>query len=335
MKGFKEFGVAMTGVFPVFEAVELAKSAEKLGLGSVWFAEDYFFRGVVPYIAAAAMETERIKVGLGVINCYSRHPALIAMEFATLDEMLKGRGIYGLGSGVPYWMTQMGYDMTKPLSRTRECVDLINKIMSFESITYDGQFFIARDIKLIFEPLRKKVPIFLAFEGKMGLKLCGEIADGAILSVFNTPSYVKFAIDRFNKGAKKAQRSLDDFEIVAYLPMVIDDDLDKAIAIARDFVKLYFPVSSPDSPLMNHAGITPKNVTEFKEAAEKGEDVGALITDKMVQATAVVGSVETCIKHIQGILDAGANTPVLFPVPGTVPVHTGEILSEEIAPHLR
>lgn len=335
MKGFKEFGIAMTGVFPVREAVELAKSAEKLGLGSVWFAEDYFFRGVIPYMAAAAMATERIKVGLGVINCYSRHPALIAMEFATLDEMLNGRTIFGLGSGVPYWMTQMGYDMSKPLSTTRECVELIHKIMSGESITHEGQFFTAKDIKLIFEPVRKKIPIFLAFEGKMGLKLCGEIADGAILSVFNTSSYVKFAIERFKKGAKKSGRSLDDFEVVAYLPVVIDDDTDKAIATAREFVKLYFPVSSPESPLMNHAGITPKNVMDFKEAAAKGEDVGELITDKMVQTTAVVGNVETCIKHIQGIIDAGANTPVLFPVPGTNPVQTSEILTKKIAPHLR
>jgi alkanesulfonate monooxygenase SsuD/methylene tetrahydromethanopterin reductase-like flavin-dependent oxidoreductase (luciferase family) len=60
MKGYKEFGLAMTGVFPVREAVELAKTCERMGLGSVWFAEDYFFRGGIPYMAAASMATEKI-----------------------------------------------------------------------------------------------------------------------------------------------------------------------------------------------------------------------------------------------------------------------------------
>jgi hypothetical protein len=72
MKGFKELGVAMTGVFPVSEAIELTKVAEKSGLGSAWFAEDYFFRGGIPYMAAAAMATEKIRLGLSTssINCY-------------------------------------------------------------------------------------------------------------------------------------------------------------------------------------------------------------------------------------------------------------------------
>jgi 5,10-methylenetetrahydromethanopterin reductase len=85
MKGYNEFGTAMTGVFPVRDGVELAKVSEEYGMGSIWFAEDYFFRGGIPYLAAASLVTERIRIGLGVINPYSRHPALAAMEFATID----------------------------------------------------------------------------------------------------------------------------------------------------------------------------------------------------------------------------------------------------------
>ncbi len=188
MKGFKELGVAMTGVFPVRQAVELAKVAEDSGLGSVWFAEDYFFRGGIPYMAAAAMATEKIRIGLGVVNPYSRHPALIAMEFATLDEMSNKRTVFGLGSGVPFWMDQMGIYDKKPLSRTRACVSLVRKIMTGENINHEGKFFSAKDIKLVFEPVRKSPPIYLAFEGPKGLALSGEIGDGVILSIFCTPS---------------------------------------------------------------------------------------------------------------------------------------------------
>jgi len=334
MEGFKEFGVAMTGVFPVGEAVELAQQAEKLGLGSVWFAEDYFFRGGIPYMSAAAMATERIRIGLGVVNPFSRHPALIAMEFATLDEMSNKRTVFGLGSGVPFWMKQMGYDFKKPLTRTRECVSLIRKIMTGDKINHKGEFFEANNVELVFDPVRTDPPIFLAFEGKMGLKLSGEIGDGIILSIFNTPDYIKYAWKRIERGAKKVGKSLDDYEMVSYLPMVIDDDLDRAIETARHFMKMYLPHSAAGGPLMTHAGISAEQTKEFQEAAEEDEDVAELITDDMVQRLGIVGGVESSIKQLQAIIDAGANTPVLFPVPGTDVTDTTTKISKEIIPHL-
>jgi len=335
MKGFKELGLAMTGVFPVREAVDMAIATEKLGLGSLWFAEDYFFRGGIPYMAAAAMATERVRIGLGVVNPFSRHPALTAMEFATLDEMSNMRTIFGLGSGVPYWMSQMGYDIKKPLSRTRECVEVIRKILTGQNITHEGDFFTTKDVQLVFKPVRSNPPIYLAFEGKMGLQLTGEIGDGAILSIFNTPAYVKFAWDRVKEGANKVGKSLDDFEMVSYLPMVIDDDLDKAFGLARDLMKLYVPHSQPGGPLMEYAGITSEDTLSFQKAEKEGKDVGNLLTDKMVLALGVVGDVESCIKQLQELIDSGANTLVAFPVPGTDPVKTAQILAREIAPNLK
>ncbi|MHA1950770.1 MAG: LLM class flavin-dependent oxidoreductase [Candidatus Thorarchaeota archaeon] len=337
MKGFKEIGVAMTGVFPVSEAVELARVAETSGLGSAWFAEDYFFRGGIPYMAAAAMATEKLRIGLGVVNPYSRHPALIAMEFATLDEMSNMRTVFGLGSGVPFWMEQMGIYDKKPLSRTRACVDLVRKIMTGENINHEDKFFKAKDIKLVFEPVRKRAPIYLAFEGPQGLALSGEIGDGVILSIFCTPSYVKFAWDRIAVGAKKAGKNLDDYEMVAYMPMVIDDDLDKAISIAREFSKLYLPHSQAAGPLMTHAGVKSEDTQAMFTAAEKGDDslLSELITDDMVKELCLVGDKEACIKRLQQMIDAGANTIVAFPVPGTKPVENAKILGEEFTHQLK
>ena len=337
MKGFKELGVAMTGVFPVSEAVELAKVAEASKLGSAWFAEDYFFRGGIPYMAAAAMATENLRIGLGVVNPYSRHPALIAMEFATLDEMSNMRTVFGLGSGVPFWMDQMGIYDKKPLSRTRACVDLVRKIMTGENINHEDKFFTAKDIKLVFKPVRKSAPIYLAFEGPKGLALSGEIGDGVILSIFCTPAYVKFAWDRVAEGAKKVGKALDDFEMVAYMPMVIDDDLDKAINVAREFSKLYLPHSQAGGPLMFHAGVKEEATHAMAKAVEKGDDalLSELITDDMVKELCLVGSKEACIKRMQQMIDAGANTIVAFPVPGTEPIENAKVLGKEFTPQLK
>ena len=337
MKGFKELGVAMTGVFPVNEAVELAKVAEQSGLGSAWFAEDYFFRGGIPYMAAAAMATKKIRLGLGVVNPYSRHPALIAMEFATLDEMSNMRTIFGLGSGVPFWMDQMGLYDKKPLSRTRACIDLVRKIMTGENVNHEDKFFTAKDIKLVFEPVRKRAPIYLAFEGPKGLELSGEIGDGVILSIFCTPAYVKSAWKHIETGAKKAGKSLDKYEMVAYMPMVIHDDLDKAIDIARNFSKLYLPTSQPGGPLMSHAGVKPEDTKAMFEASEKGDDelLSQLITDDYVKELCLVGDKEACIKRLQEMVDAGANTIVAFPVPGTEPIENAKVLGTEFTHQLR
>ncbi len=337
MKGFKELGVAMTGVFPVDEAVELAKVAEESGLGSAWFAEDYFFRGGIPYMASAAMATKKIRLGLGVVNPYSRHPALIAMEFATLDEMSNMRTIFGLGSGVPFWMDQMGIYDKKPLSRTRACVDLVRKIMTGENINHEDTFFTAKDIKLVFEPVRERAPIYLAFEGPKGLELSGEIGDGVILSIFCTPSYVKSAWKHIEIGAKKVGKSLDNYEMVAYMPMVIHEDLDKAIDIARNFSKLYLPHSQPGGPLMSHAGVKPEDTKAMSEAAGKGDDalLSELITDDFVKELCLVGDKEACINRLQQMIDAGANTIVAFPVPGTEPIENAKILGSEFTHQLK
>jgi len=334
MTGFKEFGVAMTGVYPVREAVQMAQTAEKLGVGSVWYAEDYFFRGGIPYMAAAALETKTIRIGLGVINPYSRHPALIAMEFAAIDELSNKRTVFGLGSGVPFWMSQMGYDVKKPLSRTRACVELVRKVMTGEKINHEDEFFVAKDIQLVFKPVRTHVPIYLAFEGKQGLQLCGEIGDGCILSIFNTPSYIKFAWEQVREGAKKAGRKLDNFEMVSYLPMVIDDDMDKAVSIASKFMAMYVPHSQGGGPLMSHAGISEEETLAFRKAAEQGKDVAKLLTEKQVTTLGVVGDVESCTKRIQEIVRAGASTPVLFPVPGTNVLETVKTIVKKIVPTL-
>ncbi|KXH73240.1 MAG: hypothetical protein AM326_00395 [Candidatus Thorarchaeota archaeon SMTZ-45] len=336
MKGYKEFGMAMTGVFPVKDGVELARTTERAGLGSVWFAEDYFFRGGIPYMAAASISTEKVRIGLGVVNPYSRHPALTAMEFATIDEMCDKRAIFGLGSGVPFWMDQMGLWDKKPISRTKESIEVIRKIMTGESITHKGKFFETKAVQLIFQPVRKQVPIYLAFEGKQGMKLAGEIGDGAIMSIFCTPGYTKFAWDRVKTGANEAGKTLDEFEMVGYLPVVIDDDLEKAFNIARNFSKLYLPHSQPGGPLMEYAGVKSEDTKAFSRAAEDGDDarLGELITDKMLQALCVVGDVETCIKQIQDMINAGTNTPVAFPVPGTDPVETAKVIGKDIAPNL-
>src|SRR2546429_8421716 len=94
-------GVALMGHGIAGRAGDCARAAERAGLGSVWIIEDYFQPGAYTLAAAAAAVTERIAVGLGVVNPYTRHPALIAMETAALAGPAPGRAGLRPGSSNP------------------------------------------------------------------------------------------------------------------------------------------------------------------------------------------------------------------------------------------
>src|SRR5262249_38324708 len=110
-------GVALMGPEAPARAGDWARGAERAGLGSVWIVEDYFHPGAFTLAGAVAARTERIAIGLGVVNHYTRHPALLAMETAALAGMAPGRVILGLGTSNRRWIEgQMGLDFKTPLA---------------------------------------------------------------------------------------------------------------------------------------------------------------------------------------------------------------------------
>jgi 5,10-methylenetetrahydromethanopterin reductase len=95
--------------------VEQARAAERAGFSTVWFAENPFNRGVLPAMAACALATSAIRIGIGVFNPFNRHPTLIAMEMGALDELCGGRAVLGIGAGIK--VSQMGLPVDRPSRR--------------------------------------------------------------------------------------------------------------------------------------------------------------------------------------------------------------------------
>jgi alkanesulfonate monooxygenase SsuD/methylene tetrahydromethanopterin reductase-like flavin-dependent oxidoreductase (luciferase family) len=100
----RSLGLALVGEGAAAHAAERARAAEAAGIDSLWFIEDYFQTGAFAIAGAAAAVTTRVDLGLGVVNPYSRHPALLAMETATLAAIAPGRVALGLGTGVRHWI---------------------------------------------------------------------------------------------------------------------------------------------------------------------------------------------------------------------------------------
>src|SRR5215471_15975054 len=104
-----QVGVRLHGGMAPARCIELARAADAAGFASVWFAENPFHRGVLPAVSACVVSTERVRIGVGVVNPYNRHPTLIAMEFAALDELAAGRALLGIGSGTGAQIERMGF----------------------------------------------------------------------------------------------------------------------------------------------------------------------------------------------------------------------------------
>src|SRR5256885_8017289 len=160
------------------EAVELAQYAEALGFESVWMPEAYG-TDAVSILGALAARTQRIRLGTGIVNVFSRTPALLGQTAATLDLISNGRFILGLGtSGHQVVSGWHGMRFDRPLQRMRETVEILRRVLRQERLRFDGEIFtLDQGLKLLARPVRPTVPIFLATLTPAGPRLTREIPD--------------------------------------------------------------------------------------------------------------------------------------------------------------
>ena len=146
-------GATLLGEGAAGHVVERARAAERAGFDDLWFIEDYFQTGAFTMAGAAAAVTTRIGLGLGVVNPYTRHPALLAMETATLAAVAPGRVVLGLGAGVRRWIEgQMAIPAGRPLGALRDCIDVIRRLWAGERVEHEGTAFSLRDVALELDP---------------------------------------------------------------------------------------------------------------------------------------------------------------------------------------
>ncbi|KAF0106382.1 MAG: luciferase-like monooxygenase superfamily protein [Anaerolineaceae bacterium] len=101
-------GVGFAARGKVSEAVRWAEDARRLGIHSVWFHDSLYERDAVTYATAIAAQVPGIRIAMGALSAYTRHPALIAMTVSALDEMAPGRIILGMGTALPLRLAQLG-----------------------------------------------------------------------------------------------------------------------------------------------------------------------------------------------------------------------------------
>jgi F420-dependent oxidoreductase-like protein len=221
------------------EALQLVQHAEALGFDSVSVPEAYG-ADAISILGALAARTERIQLGTGIVNVFSRTPALLAQTAATLDLISGGRFILGLGTSGHQVVTGWhGVAFEHPLLRMRETIAIVRQVLRRERLVFDGEVFhLDKGLKLLARPVRETVPIFLATLTPGGLRLTGELADGWIPTLFS-PGHMQLFRPELEAGARIAGRSLDSLAIVPHVPVSIGDDRARAREALKPWVALY------------------------------------------------------------------------------------------------
>jgi 5,10-methylenetetrahydromethanopterin reductase len=312
-------GLAVSGRQAPAHAVEWARAAEAAGLGSVWLIEDYFQPGAFALAGAVAAATTRLVVGIGVVNPYTRHPALLAMETAALAGLAPGRVVLGLGTSNRRWIEdQMGIPFKAPLGTLRECVDVVRRLLAGERVTATG----VHDVALEGLP-PAPVPIYLGVKAPKALRLAGEIADGLVCSILSTPAHVRrartsaLAARAAAPPASAAPRAAtaDAFPVLAYVPVMVADTAREARERVRPFLARYLHLLHGQS-ILRDAGVPESLTQRLRDAAERGERATDLVTDEWIGRLAVAGTPDDCRAALAPLAAAGLDAPIALPLPG-------------------
>ena len=214
------------------DGLDYARYAEEKGFEAVWQAESRLVRDAIVPMAAYAAVTERIKVGSGVINNWTRNIGLLASTFLTLDDLAPDRVICGIGAWWDPLASNVGISRRKPLKAMRETVEVLRRLLNMERVTFHGEFHQVDGIELDVVHGRREprnVQIMIGATGPKMMELTGEISDGAVLNYCVPPEYNDRALELLESGASKVGKTLDDIDRPQLVVCSVDHDHDKAI----------------------------------------------------------------------------------------------------------
>lgn len=208
--------------------IQLARNADEAGIDSMWLMEDPDGWDALAVLGAIARQTERLRLGTGVVNSYYRHPSLIAASISTLDMLSNGRSFLGFGRGQSEWYEiAMGMDVGRPPKRLDETIALLRQwwspSLSATSST-DATEFAIRDWKRVIRPIQDPFPIYMAAVGPQAMRTAARYADGVIFNDLASMQFLENSIAMVRAEAERVGRDPSCFVFAARSQVMITDD---------------------------------------------------------------------------------------------------------------
>ncbi len=306
------------------DGLDYVQYAEKKGFEAVWQAESRLVRDAIVPMAAYAAVTERLKVGSGVINNWTRNIGLLASTFLTLDDLAPNRIICGIGAWWDPLAKNVGIDRSKPLLAMKETVTVLKRLLNMERVSFDGEFIHVNNIELDVvhgrtEP--RNVPIYIGATGDMMLEMSGEIADGVVMNYCVPPEYNIKALELIEKGAKKAGRKLTDLDLPQLVVCSVDLDHDKAIDTTRELLTQYL---AQQPHIAKASGVSMDVVHEIQSILgwpathEQIQKAKHLVPEDLIYRITASGTPDEAKAKVKEYIKNGCTCPILYPVGGDV-----------------
>ena len=300
------------------DLISIAQQADKLGYHSFWVPESWG-RDAFTVLTMLACHTENLRLGTGIVNVFSRTPALIAQTVASLDILSKGRAILGLGSSgrvvVENWH---GVPFDSPLGRTREYIDIIRKALAGGPVNHQGGSYKMEGFRMISPPVQESIPIYVASLGPKNLALTGELADGW-LPVWMSRDSLPDLKEQISLGAAKSGRNITDVTVAPYIMCYTGDgsqDLEQGERLLRAHMAYYIGgMGTFYFESFSRAGFASEAVA-VRDAwrARDRERAAAALSDRMLESVAVLGTAQQCRDQLAQFRRAGVDMPiVIFP----------------------
>lgn len=293
-----------------------ARAAEEAGFDSLWVTERYFHEETFSLLGFLAAATERIGLGVGVVNPYTRNPALMAMSAATLDRISGGRFLLGLGrSDGSVIEGRMGMPYGRPLAVMREAVGQLRQLLAGQRVSGPGPCWDLKAVRLAVRPVQANLPIYLAAIGPKALRLAGAVADGVLLNAYVPASYVRYAVGEIAAGAREAGRDPAAIDIACMLIVRLTEDPAAMMPALKERLVRLLAEPFVGEVLLERGGFDPGILPALRAAAEGGGEKAAvhLISEAMVEAFYLLGDAPACRRRIAEYREAGVDHPLLLP----------------------
>jgi len=317
--------------FAPAELLGYSRLAEELGFDSVfisdhlqpWRHEGGHAPAALPWLGALAATTERVLIGTSVLTpTFRYHPAVVAQAFATLGCLAPGRVVLGVGSGESLNEVPLGIewpDGKERFARLKESVQLIQKLWREDRVTFEGQYYRTENATIYDKP-ETPVPIYIGASGPAATRLAGRIADGFITTSGKGHAlYTDTLLPAVREGAEKANRKLDDLDLMIEVKVSFDDDIERA---------------RNDTHYWGALALSPEENTGVEDPLEMQRRADALPVDRTVTRWICSSDPEEHGDRVQEYLDMGLKH-LVFHAPGPDQERFLRLYADQILPRLR
>jgi 5,10-methylenetetrahydromethanopterin reductase len=306
------------------DGLDYVRYAEMKGFEAVWQAESRLVRDAIVPMAAYAAVTDKLKVGSGVINNWTRNIGLLAATYLTLDDLAPNRIICGIGAWWDPLAKNVGIDRRKPLTAMKETVLILKRLLNMERVTFHGEFIHVDEIELDVVHGRREprnVPIMIGATGDQMMEMTGEIADGVVLNYCVPPDYNHKALELLEKGTSKAGRKFDEIDRPQLIVCSVAIDHDQAIETSKMLLCQYL---AQQPHIAKASGVSMEVVSEIQSilgwpaTKEQINKAKHLVPDDLVLRITASGTPDEAREKVNEYIKNGCTCPILYPAGGDV-----------------